>query len=47
LRENKENGKKHSSNMQQQQQQLPPNFIDFTFRHFFSDGIGGSTSGKF
>uniref|UniRef100_A0A1I8BT12 non-specific serine/threonine protein kinase n=1 Tax=Meloidogyne hapla TaxID=6305 RepID=A0A1I8BT12_MELHA len=44
LRENRENGKKHSSNIQQQQQ-LPPNFIDFTFRHFFSDGIGGSTSG--
>nr|CAD2149787.1 unnamed protein product [Meloidogyne enterolobii] len=42
LRENKENGKKHPSNIQQQ---LPPNFIDFTFRHFFSDGIGGSTSG--
>ena len=44
----RENGKKHTSqskNCSNVQQQLPPNFIDFTFRHFFSDGIGGSTSG--
>ncbi|KAF7639124.1 hypothetical protein Mgra_00001358 [Meloidogyne graminicola] len=51
FRENRENGKKYPQTQSKncsnghQQQQLPPNFIDFTFRHFFSDGIGGSTNG--